>query len=108
MHDGRHRNTYRIGAALQIFKVLQNRRIKLRSNRGGALRVLIVDANEVHTFKFAVHARVIAPKFADTYDGYTDLLCFCRRVHSLLIPLVTPFGSPTTAGGNARIAIHGT
>src|SRR5438105_13379335 len=101
MHDGRHRNTYSIRAALQIFKVLQNRRIKLRSNRGGALRVLIVDANKVHTFQFAVHARVIAPNFADTYDGDTDPLLFRRRAHPLLLPLVTPLGSATTAGGNA-------
>ena len=43
---------------------------------------------------------MIAPEFAGTDDGDTDLR-FCRRAHSLLVPLVAPFGSTIVAGGNA-------
>src|SRR5258708_39100800 len=101
MRDGWRSTAHRVRAAPQFLQALQNRRLIFRCHRGRALRIPIVNANKLHVAEFAVYARVVTPEFAGTYDGDTDLPCFCRRAHSLLIPLVASFGSATGAGGNA-------
>jgi hypothetical protein len=74
MRAGWNRDAYRIGAVTQFLEALQDWRLKLLRNCGSNLRILIANADEFHAIEFAIHARVIAPKFARAYDGHTDPL----------------------------------
>ena len=65
------------------------------------MRILVVDSDKLHAVELAVCARVIAPEFAGTHHGDTDLPRFGRRAHSLLIPPEALFGSESARGANA-------
>jgi hypothetical protein len=74
VRNGGHGNAHCIRVAWQFLEALQNGRFKFFCNCGGALPILVVNANQLHAAEFPVYPRVIPPKFPRTHDGDTDFL----------------------------------
>ena len=97
--DG-HASGIRLSA--QFIETFQDLRLKFSRNGRGTLLILVEDSNEFRAFEFPVHSRVVAPEFACTDNGNTNLLQLSRRrTHSLLIPSGASLGSGAASGGKA-------
>ena len=68
--------------AAPIHPIPSNARVpKFRGDRFGFFAILIEDANQFRTGKFAIHPRMVASKFARTHHRHRDAL---RRSRSFL------------------------